>query len=201
VNSSGGYLGIQTGSISNGTVSTQVRFSIWNTNESETDTEAAQCVSFDGEGTGQSCFIPDFPVDFGVFYTLAIERIGEADAGKVWWQATVTNDSTCETTVLGRIRASHSGAPYHVRANENFSEYWGSRALDCNSVPLSMVEWQAPAVTSGATTVPVSFSRFHKAADVHTDCQNEGAAAHGEVLQDGGRTLYRMVNGSVQMCE
>jgi hypothetical protein len=197
---SGGYLGLQTGSIGSGMVSTQVRFSLWNALDGRTDEAEAVCETFGGEGVGWTCYVPTFEIEFGVFYTLAVERLADSVDGKVWWQATVTNDRTQKETILGRIQTLHTSQPHQLESRQNFSEYWGRRAIDCNHVPQSIVDWQKPYLVNDGAEVPIAFEGFTKAGDP-SRCDEEGTFASGEQLMEDGKTLYRMTNGSIQMCK
>lgn len=199
-NASGGYVGLQTGSIANGKLKTQVRFSLWNALHGTTDEAESVCQTFGGEGVGWTCYIPTFEIEFGVFYTLAVERLQDSADGKVWWQATVTNDRALTKTVIGRIQTLHTSQPHQFKTQQNFSEYWGPRAIDCDHVPRSIVDWQKPHLVDDGANVPITFEGFSKAGNPSL-CAEEGTFASGEELTEDGKTLYRMTNGSIQMCE
>ena len=194
---SGGYIGLQTRQIAeDGSIASQVRFSIWDTLEAE----GPNCITFGGEGVGYTCFIEPFPITMGSFYTLTVTR-GDTEADGTWWEGSVTHDDTCETTVLGRIKVPHAADQRLIRSAGNFSEYFGPRAVDCMSVPQSIVEWTAPIVIDeGGVATQDPLLEFSKAEPAEP-CDQAGVEASGEMDTIDGTPVYRMTNGSVVMCE
>ncbi len=193
---SGGYIGLQTRQIADdGTIGSQIRFSIWDTLEAD----GPNCITFGGEGIGYTCFLEPFPIAMGSFYTVTVRR-GETEDDGTWWEGSVTHDETCETTVLGRIKVAHEGTERLIRSAGNFSEYFGPRAQDCMSVPQSIVEWTAPIIIGEdgvATQDPLlAFSK----AEPDATCEEAGVEASGETDEIDGTTVYRMTNGSIPMC-
>ncbi|MCP4111412.1 MAG: hypothetical protein GY749_38770 [Desulfobacteraceae bacterium] len=193
---SGGYIGLQTRDISNdGTIETNVRYSVWNTDESEGE----QCSSFGGEGVGQTCTIKPLELLLGINYTVRVERLTTETDGS-WWQGSVVNESSGEVHIIGKIKVPHTGNERLIRAGGNFSEYFGPKAIDCQSVPQSIVNWQAPQVTDEAENTVVSGFRSFSKANPSASCSDAGVEASGEIINVNGITLYKMTNGSIPMC-
>ena len=192
----GGYIGLQTQSIGpDGTLHTNVRFSIWNT----VAAQGNSCRTFGGEGVGYTCVINPFPLELGTPYTLGVERLN-SEADGTWWQGSVTNEHTGETQTIGRIKAKHQGAERLIKSTSNFSEYFGPRAKNCNSVPQTIVSWTASQITSEAGKIVSDQFREFTKANPDKPCNEAGVQAFGERRADGDYTFYRMTNGSVPMC-
>lgn len=194
---SGGYIGLQTQHIgANGDLTTNVRFSIWNAVASR----GGQCRTFGGEGVGHTCELLPFPLTLGTHYTLSVERMNTEPDG-TWWQGAVFNEQTQQNQIIGQIKVKHLGLDRTIRNVSNFSEYFGPRAADCNSVPQSKVSWTAPTTTNdaGATTAD-QFLEFLTATPAQS-CSEAGVQASGELITVGQQTFHRMTNGSIPMCQ
>ncbi len=193
---SGGYIGLQTHGINNdGSIQTNVRFSIWDT----VDAEGGECSSFGGEGVGQTCVINPLKLSVGVHYTIKVERLNTESDG-TWWQGSVLNDFSGDTHVIGKIKVPHAQSDRFVRPGGNFSEYFGPKAENCTSVPQSIVSWQAPQVKEeNGNTIVSKFRSFSKA-NPDQPCSDAGVEASGEIISSNNVTFYKMTNGSIPMC-
>lgn len=206
--SSGGYIGLQTDTdpVSkrpvkpDGSLFTRARFSLWNAVASR----GTKCRTFGGEGVGRTCQLEPFPITLGTQYTIAVER-QNTEADGTWWQGSVINEDTGTTTPIGSIKTKHSGSERLVRATSNFSEYYGAKAANCNSVPRTIVSWLAPLTTpETGDQVDSQLREFTKAPPPHLrstlTCDQAGVQASGQQLTVDGERFYRMTNGSISMC-
>ncbi len=193
---SGGYIGLQTHGIdSDGALTTNARFSIWNTLDAQGD----ECSSFGGEGVGKTCVINPLPLYLGIEYTLRVERLSIESDG-TWWQGSVIDQSNGAVHIIGKIKVEHSEDTRLVRPGGNFTEYFGPKAVDCQSVPQSIVNWQAPNVTGDNDNTISSAWRSFSKANPSAPCSEAGVEAQGEIINRNGKTFYRMTNGSIPMC-
>jgi Domain of unknown function (DUF3472) len=170
IDGTGGYLGIQTrGTIDDQTGHTAI-FSIW-------DALGAQgrlAMRFGGEGEGWSCRLM-YPWRVGDSYRL---RLHSPTRG--WWVAAITDESTAETTEIGRIQV-----PYRWQRLGDWSvmwtEWYGGPVKRCSDLPHSRVVFRTPAADDGL--VAPTRTNDHLATGV--SCRNSAV----ERLDDGSRQM------------
>lgn len=137
-----GYMGLQQRAAGEGDIAI---FSLWNANAAR----GSSCGTFGGEGVGYSCRMP-FDVIEGNWYRLRLWRM-ETEGANQWWGAWIYSYNTNTDYYVGSIRVPAKG---HSTINGvlNFSEYWG-QSVDCDKVPLSLVNLTQPAANSNGDEV------------------------------------------------
>lgn len=132
----GGYVGLQSrGDRADGSIGKLAIFSIWDA----VGATGSGAVRFGGEGSGWSCRIP-YDWQAGQVYRLAV---GADDDAPGWWEASVTDEATSVTQVIGRIQV-----PPDWRRLESWSvmwtEYFAPTLTSCAGLAHSRVVFGTP---------------------------------------------------------
>ena len=150
----GGYIGLQ--QTSSGP---EAIFSIWQATRATPANSNASCQPFGGEGSGYSCRMNKFPLQYGSvpnprFYTYRVWRIS-SDSGGVWWLGVIIDTATGIEYELGQIYAPSGCMTMDPKSVMNFIEFWGPAAPTCNDIPLSIGFFTQPSENQNQSTVGV----------------------------------------------
>ncbi len=138
VGGDGGYLGLQTwGNLTDRRLERIAIFSIWNGLAAEGESP----VRFGGEGTGWSCRIP-YPWVAGRSYRLRV-----ATDERAWWSASVTDEGSGVTRLIGRIRVDEAVTGLD-RWSVMWTEHYGPIAR-CADLSHSRVVFTTPTADGG----------------------------------------------------
>ena len=143
VDGEGGYLGLQTtGNRVDGSVGKTAIFSVWKALEAE----GPATMAFEGEGEGYSCRIP-YEWEAGRPYRLRV-----ATAAPSWWEATVADEATGESTLIGRVRVAPQWGGLGSWS-VMWTEFFGGAISRCSDLPHSRVLFGTPTADAG-TVIP-----------------------------------------------
>ncbi len=138
-----GYIGVQT---LDSAEQKRVLFSIWDAQDSRRGDPDTYCLTFGGEGEGQSCRSDDFKWRAGVLYTARVEFRGS------WVRGSLSGGG--DTLVLGDIRASEL-SDLGTRAS-SFIEQFGF-GVTCDTAPIASAIFYSPRVGGNAIAAASEF--------------------------------------------
>lgn len=154
----GGYTGMQ----SNGGEKRMFLFSLWNATEAKPGTPGSYCLSFGGEGVGQSCRMAhEWQAGHTYRFHLAFE-------GDRWLGVTVTDMTTKQSFKLGSIRAQTD--KISPNGMVDWTEYfeWNSPLADCNTQPYASALFDLPSGDDGHAMAHISKMEASKSCTAYT---------------------------------
>lgn len=173
--SSGGYIGMQTNTLSLN--SKGVMFSIWNATSAKPG-NGATCQPFTGEGDGMQCFIA-YPWVAGKTYRLRIVN----DRGSAYSGYVIdTSTSTPTVTYIGQIQAPVSAVNLG-RNSVQWAEYYAPAPANCADFPYIKAQWSRPKGDGGAILANTPTIQYADTAY----CKNTSVIASGaDYVMEGG---------------
>ncbi|MFC5740828.1 RICIN domain-containing protein [Dyella tabacisoli] len=186
--SSGGYTGMQ----SNGGSKRMFLFSIWDATQSKPGSAGSYCVSFGGEGVGQSCRMAH---EWQQGHTY---RFHVAYEGNQWLGVTVTDLTTNGSFKLGSIRTAANGISPNGMVN--WTEYfeWSSADSNCFNQPYSSAEFHLPVGNGGSAVASISGTSLSKTCTSYSEVSK---TASGSLQRNAiGNSLRGAVIGAGDRC-